>query len=63
MSAKRIERGLRFGLLLTGLVAVLAASTAHAEELKVWRHGIVEAKSDFVPFRLQNYSIITALLQ
>jgi NitT/TauT family transport system substrate-binding protein len=46
MRAKRTERGWRLGLLLAGLAAVLAASTAHAEELKVWRHGIVEAKSD-----------------
>jgi NitT/TauT family transport system substrate-binding protein len=46
MSAKRTERGWRLGLLLAGLAAVLAASTARAEELKVWRHGIVEAKND-----------------
>jgi NitT/TauT family transport system substrate-binding protein len=33
-------------LLVAGLATVLATPAAHAEELKVWRHGIVEAKSD-----------------
>jgi NitT/TauT family transport system substrate-binding protein len=47
MSAKRNRRELLLGLpLAAALAGVLAASAARAEELKVWRHGIVEAKSD-----------------
>ncbi len=33
-------------LLAIGLTAALANSASNAEELKTWRHGIVEAKSD-----------------
>src|SRR3954467_9778088 len=30
----------------TFLLAALVAASPHAQELKVWRHGVVEAKSD-----------------
>jgi NitT/TauT family transport system substrate-binding protein len=40
------KSGWRLGLLLAFLAAVIAASAAKAQELKPWRHGVVEAKSD-----------------
>ena len=39
-------KSLRWNILFTWLTAVLAAPASQAEELRVWRHGIVEAKSD-----------------
>lgn len=47
MSMKRFARRLRSAALLAAFVAPLVFATqGRAEELKVWRHGIVQAKSD-----------------
>jgi len=47
MNTKRTKSGWQLVMLLAaGLVVSMAASASRAEELKVWRHGIVEAKSD-----------------
>lgn len=47
MRSSNIARWLRPAALLAVCVApVLFATKGHAEELKVWRHGVVEAKSD-----------------
>jgi NitT/TauT family transport system substrate-binding protein len=39
-------RTTQFGLIAGCVLAALSASSALAQELKTWRHGIVEAKSD-----------------
>ncbi len=47
MSLKNFARRWKAGVLLVALVVpALFVSGANAEELKIWRHGIVEAKSD-----------------
>ncbi len=46
MNSDTGKSGWRLGLLLAFLAAVLAASASKAQELKPWRHGVVEAKSD-----------------
>jgi NitT/TauT family transport system substrate-binding protein len=47
MSPKMNARGWQLGLLLaTLLMTALVAPASSAEELKTWRHGVVEAKSD-----------------
>ena len=47
MSKTTIVRRLRSAALLAAVVApVLLAAKGQAEELKVWRHGVVQAKSD-----------------
>jgi NitT/TauT family transport system substrate-binding protein len=47
MSTKRTKRDWKWGVrLAAGFAALVAATASQAEDLKVWRHGIVEAKSD-----------------
>lgn len=47
MSKTTVIRRLRSAALLAAVVApVLLAAKSQAEELKVWRHGVVQAKSD-----------------
>ena len=47
MRTSYVARWLRSAALLAVCVApVLFTSKGHSEELKVWRHGVVEAKSD-----------------
>lgn len=51
MASKNLGRGRNAGLLVAALIATAAATmmtapASKAEELKVWRHGVVEAKSD-----------------
>ena len=47
MSPKMNARGWQLGLLLaTLLTTALVAPASNAAELKNWRHGVVEAKSD-----------------
>lgn len=46
MNSDISKRGWRVSLLLAFLAAVIAASASNAQELKPWRHGVVEAKSD-----------------
>lgn len=46
MNSDISRRGWRVSLLLAFVAAVIAASASEAQELKPWRHGVVEAKSD-----------------
>lgn len=45
MNVRRRRSGIRVAMLLAA-VATVAISSAQAQELKPWRHGVVEAKSD-----------------
>src|SRR3974377_529470 len=45
MRRSSIERTLRAAW-IAAVFALLTVASVHAEELKVWRHGVLEAKSD-----------------